>query len=1160
MRGALTAFTGLLVTLVFIWVLAFGLLTMLKPQLADMILFNTMRAKISYDEAKLDVFSDFPNLRVELVNATFHSTNPWLPEIQPFRIKRAFLELDLDRIVQFKRKHIPFIGFEGVAAHMVVDTNMINCHAFFPHYDPQRRMPDHTRINELNFKNAVMLYDNRAGGRGYEYRIDSVSTSIDIFPHYVNFDPIIVAELKYMFEEDLRFLEQMPIRINSQFTLIKEARAIDIHSLDLLFAGNRFFVQGRFPASQDVYYNLTFQAPDGDVEAILKLLPEESAEKIRDFKPSGQFAFSGILEGRDTDTTNPNFELEFITEDGALNASVFGAKLSNLDMKGSFSNGEQNSANTTKIKLQEIQGNLNSRPFYATMALSRLDNPYVRTTLDASVNLRDMPSVQQIPLRKRPQGLVSVDLAFAGMIDDLKQRKTIDELDITGEIRLDSVALSPKQLPIEIRNATGKIVLADSSARIDSLKLTVNGQDLMVSATFDKLFRYIAGSTELLQLDTDIALYDFSIDQLLATMDTLPVVKSAKLDLPAQNKQMKPEQLVGVLLKELPKNMDIGLKLKGTNVSYQGIAFKRVIADAELKDQLLDINELSFSRLKDALVVRGQFNTAKPEVNTYEGAIDVYSDDLVRLLRDINPKMAEPLDTLLDQKVDFGINMAFKGQARRPTKTLEATAAKLQFDIVNGYVRLPKDDLEVSDLRASAHFDQDIILQPKTTPIGIDSLRLKLNGNPVRARVLMRDLKTKELAIELSSRMKLQTLMKLLPLKGLEDPAGELAFDTELYGKLDDLTNPDSLLYIRSVGSLTTYGLGATFATKKLRVQNVNGSIDYDEDDTMINYLKGDIGSSDFRISGIAQELLPFVFDQTKPLQADITFRSDRLILQELLSRNVENPDSGISFGIPFVGDVVLDAKVKHVEYDKFVADNLKMLGEIHGKRLKIDKLVTDFAGGHIDAFGRLNAENPDSIITKLDIDIDQVSIPQVLKTFDNFGQTLITHDSTEGIISARITFLDALPQDLVPTFERTRAEGNIVIDGGLLTNFEPFYVLQPFIRKEDMQYVKYNMAVTNITLVDSQIIVPEVDFNSSIFHVIADGKATVDGMLDFYLKVQPHQQRARILQPRLIELITGAPPERSIINLVVVGDASDPKIKYDWDRSSKNLLKRFVY
>ena len=1154
--------TGILLTAAFLWVLAMGLLTPLKPQLADMILCNTMRARVTFEEIQLDLFTNFPNLRLELRDAKFISSNPWEKDLHPFEINRAYLELATFDIIPFKQKRLPYIGFEGVRAHMVVDSNGINCHGFFPHYDPNRPMPDHTDIEQIAFKNAVLLYENRGDDRGYEWVIDSIRTGIDIFPHYVLFDPQISGELKYMFEEDLRYLEGIPVRIGAQFSMLKAERALDIQSLDLLVAGNnRFFVQGRFPASARQYYNLTFQAPDGDIGALLEILPDATAQRIEAFDPKGKFAFSGLLEGEDTDTDNPNFSLDFETEDGALNASVFGAKLSNLRIKGSYTNGDNQNATSTEVKLSEVRGNLNGRPLYATLALSRLDNPYVSATLNAGVSLGDLPRIQQIPVRRQPTGLVTVDVAFAGLIDDVKHRKTIDKLDITGEVVFDSVSLSPNQLPIEIENASGRIVLGDSTARVDSMRMMLNGQDIMFSAQFEKLFKYIAGTTPTFALDAQLDVYKLAIDDLLTSLDTLPVVGSQADALSMKSKEdIDPKASLGYLLAELPEHLDVDFSLNGRQVSYRQMTFDRVIADLTLKDQILKMNELSFSNKRDGIVLRGAFNTAQPKINTYEGALNVSSANLKGLLKDAALKMGEGIDTLVAGNIDFGLQLVFDGKAKRATAGgVEDPAANMNMKLTNGYLRLPGEELSVTDMNFNTRVNQDLILAPKQTPLGVNDLTLKLNGYPVKASIDMRDLETKEMAINLSSHIALKTLMRLLPLDGLENPEGELAFDTEIYGKLDDLINPDSLLYIRSVGTLSTFGLGATFAEKKLRVKNVDGVIDYDEDDTMVNYLDGEIGSSDFHVSGIAQELLPFVFDRTKPLQADLTFQSDRLILQEILQRDIENPDSGIAFGIPFVGDLVMDVKVNHLEYDRFTADDLQLLGEIHGKRVKIDRLQTLFAGGRIDAFGRMNAENTDSILTNLDVKLTRINIPTVLKTFDDFGQEMLSHKRTEGDISGRFTYLDALPESLTPTFAHTRAEGNILVEGGELRRFEPFYQL-PFFRRADVRQVKYDMRIENISLVDSILRIPELDFLGSIFHLQAQGKMKLGDDLDFNAQIQPHQQRSRIFEPRLLRAITSEPPRRSIVNLKIVGPTADPKIKYDWEKSGQNMWRRLFY
>ncbi len=347
-----------------------------------------------------------------------------------------------------------------------------------------------------------------------------------------------------------------------------------------------------------------------------------------------------------------------------------------------------------------------------------------------------------------------------------------------------------------------------------------------------------------------------------------------------------------------------------------------------------------------------------------------------------------------------------------------------------------------------------------------------------------------------------------------------------------------------------------------LRFEKFKGRVHYEKDHLVVEDFSGKLGKSDFKTT------LHYYLGKEEALKKrenHFEIASNRLDFDELFNYNPspnsanEQVDHDAGFNIyelPFT-DMTYHLNIKHLNYHKYLIHNIK--GELRTTPqhyIYMDKLNLDAAGGHLAINGYFNGSNPKLIYFSPDMKVKNVELDKLMLKFDNFGQDHMVSENLHGKFSGTITGKIHMHNDLVPKIDDSEIHIDAHVTEGRLEHFAVFDYMSDYFKDKNLTNVRFDTLDNKFDFINGKLIIPEMDINSSIGHMLVEGSQDMDMNMDYYIRVpwkmvtqtassKLFKRKKEAVDTNQVDEIQYANENKKTryVNIRVKGDADDYKV-----------------
>ena len=216
---------------------------------------------------------------------------------------------------------------------------------------------------------------------------------------------------------------------------------------------------------------------------------------------------------------------------------------------------------------------------------------------------------------------------------------------------------------------------------------------------------------------------------------------------------------------------------------------------------------------------------------------------------------------------------------------------------------------------------------------------------------------------------------------------------------------------------------------------------------------------------------------------------------------------------LPFGSDLGVRITVDRLYWDNLECNSLTSRMKIGESRLAISNATAQGLEGNARVEGSLRPGGSGWILG-LSGTADNLSLPDLFKTYDNFGQTTLRYDHVQGAVSAAGNI--NLEWDLNGHWISDGLLSNldVEINHGRLRNFEVFgevadylkdhRLIAPLVDPEDLRErlkdIEFSHLESSVIVVSSSTTIPYLDIQSSAMNVSLEGLHTFSGQIDYTL------------------------------------------------------------
>ena len=282
-----------------------------------------------------------------------------------------------------------------------------------------------------------------------------------------------------------------------------------------------------------------------------------------------------------------------------------------------------------------------------------------------------------------------------------------------------------------------------------------------------------------------------------------------------------------------------------------------------------------------------------------------------------------------------------------------------------------------------------------------------------------------------------------------------------------------------------------------------------------VDNFQGKFGESNLKMSAI---LGNFTDTLTENLYGSLILKSDLLDFNELL--NYQLPEELQDTTQVDTAEVHEPPRLDQIDFPQF--DFTLDIGELRfggnkiynmngrlrsskDKILYLDRLTTSGeSGGSIEFNGQLNVSNPLMYTFSAELDLKDMNINDLDFEMQAGEETYTLKDNFEGLVSAKGLAEIFITPDLKFDISNTTAIFNVSVVDGALINFTPLKAAAKYLDNKDLNYVKFARLQTpySFTLVDSRIIIPLMNVESSIGQLLIEGEQGLDNSFLYLLRL----------------------------------------------------------
>jgi hypothetical protein len=1113
--------------------------------LVKRLLISALRTEVGFTSVDIDFSSRYPLTRIRLQGVVIEGTDIRKPSTF-LRCANAELVLDLRSFAPNRhRRFLSLIALDSCEIDMRVDSNLVRNYQLFRKYNPDSASIRPTvQIDQLVFTRAHVRYRREGPPRDYDYWVDSADIAIDGQTHHVDVTADMWGTTRYMDLGNYKILVNTPIQLGTRFQLDKGSKCMHFEPALIMLAGSVLAVTGDIRGGKEPYFDLQFRAPNGSIATILNLIPERGLKQIKNFDATGQMDISGSLFGDDVGRGQPHFELTFSCDNASFTNRITGGAITGLWLRGSFTNGRENHARSTFLAIDTVRGNLGGRPFSGSLKVMNLKQPLVDLTFRSRMELVTVANFLNRKLPEGSQGELDFDVAAFGRIRNLAKPDSLTRLNFRGSFELHDVRLPSLISRLMIDSLNAAFRLDSQHLVIKNCQAQLNHQTVNLGGRMDQLVGYLLGLQPnlygRLYLDSD----KLCVDSLL-------------LALPSKQPK-KPNSSYF----SLPKNLDISLVGLVRNISYKQARFDSLSLSGFVRDGNLNIPMLEIGGPRGHIALSGGLLSRDSTFQSFKASMRIDVRNIQALMQQIRPTASGaevPFSMSPDSGLQVQSSWTLSGKYLRDTSLSQSHQLYSTLRLDDAKVWRTGKKFGFHSLKLRTDFETGHIRDFIHTPFLLDSIRGFANQYPFEAKIKIKDWVNRSTSVDLFSRVEVAEFLKLInkPIP-IDSVRGELEFSTRLEGKLDNLRRFDSLIAINNNGTLLIREGGFRLKSSGLTFRDIDLQAFYDSEGTRFQHLSGRMGRSNFRIYGLARDILPFIFQKGVPLRAEFIFDSDSLDLGELLRRRADKPEKGQLLDFPRVNNLNATFRLKRMRYDSLQIQDFYGKASINERIICADSCNVTFAGGRIGFDGLLDASDTNNIQLNAHIGLKRLSIGDMLRDLERFKLRLREKLNMEGQLTGDFQTSFAFPSSLKIDLDKITLSTSGDVAKGWLYNFKPLQSLKKILGHQPLDTIPFELSFQNATLGDRVALLPYVTLNTPPIQVMAAGSLSLDLAYDFRVAALIAPKKQRLGSPLALQKLDLERLERTLLVLRITDDSETPgkpRISYDF-RTAWNRIK----
>jgi len=502
----------------------------------------------------------------------------------------------------------------------------------------------------------------------------------------------------------------------------------------------------------------------------------------------------------------------------------------------------------------------------------------------------------------------------------------------------------------------------------------------------------------------------------------------------------------------------------------------------------------------------------------------------------------------------------------------DALDIRSDFDIGNARLSERKSGVTLENLNFKGNFRSK--RGTGNEVLTIDALSGNFRDGTFSGNLKLKGLSAPKIDARLKGQFNLLTLQQFFRFKEVKEAKGNLNLQANVNGQFlfHEESESWSMDISKASGMAEVQGLTLHMTEQHNAYRDFNGKFVLSNNNAVVEDLTGNIGKSDIALSGVLQNLLPYILLKEQKLNILANFRSKEMDLDDLLASDAvpEKPQQQSNASeMRFPSDINfnLDASVDKIKYSTFkasrIAGNFKLLDKV----FQANHLSMVFAHGLCTGDLEIDGTNNETFAVSSNVNIDEMDISELFVLFKDFGQDIIRPEHLKGILTARVAFGMAMDKYLNVDQDKIVSNVQLKLINGELKNLKQLTDIADYMRtdkkikaalKENiddlekrLRHIKFSEITNTIFIRNGKIEIPDMDVLTSALNINLWATHGFDNSIDYHLNFRYLELKAQNSETEYGTIIDDGLGYRIYIHMF--GNIDNPKFESDTEERKKD-------
>ncbi len=569
-------------------------------------------------------------------------------------------------------------------------------------------------------------------------------------------------------------------------------------------------------------------------------------------------------------------------------------------------------------------------------------------------------------------------------------------------------------------------------------------------------------------------------------------------------------------------------------------------------ERSLVIEPSSLGLKKSAFTVKGSYKWKNTSV--IDLTVDGKDSDIQTLLS-LLPESASKNFSTYESKGDAYFSASLRG----PITATKNPSLSVEFGLTNATITHPDTKSKISDASVEGSFATSDITDLRKAVLSLKNIHGTLNSDTFKANLVIQNFIDPEVVLDFNGALDVASLAGLYPIKEIQDISGKLLTDISFEGQLAWLKSKTTAQRASTTGVIEMQNLNFLYGPTKLSIKNLNGLLQFNNNDLALSNVSVQAGNSDFLFNGFFKNVITFLLFENQPIGIEADLKSNFLDMDELFTIGFSTDGSKpneYEFSISPNVNLNFNCDIQSLRYKQFTARKLQ--GDLLVKNeVAVSRNINlKTMGGDLSLSGIVDAKNHKAIDVLTTAKLNGIHLDSVFYVFKNFNQDFIEDKHLKGLTTADVTFELTLNEKLKLFPETLIADISTVIKNGELNNFEPMKSLNKYLDDEGLSRLRFADLKNDIHIENKTIYIPQMEVRSNVTTLQISGTHTFDQQIDYRI-ISPLRTKNNVNVTEAAGALEDQGGKLKIF-LKITGTTDDYQVQYDTEAVKKKIASDF--